>query len=924
MDDMRAYNNLMDGLRILVGIASCVSPSPKLSLVEPILTGVDIIFREKGIIEKKSGIKSEKKWKNAVTKAIEKTRSAVTSDTQKKVCSFLQPILTYEISNITTEAEISNIIMNESQKIKKQEGVEIGNKELNEVTSIFLNNLIIILLGNQDLYNIFLYRKQIELEELSKEILSQVSVLTELIEKINNNLPFIIGKQMPEVTTPFFTGREYEIHEIISKINNQLCHILISGMGGMGKTQILLHIYLYYYSKKLKEGIQALPFTHMGFFTYQPGKTIEQMLYDGMNMERELPDELEVTEKKRRMWSKIDKLCEKGLTIFIDNIPPEVKPDELKRLSQLDCSVVITSRRRHISGFSTIYVERMPVDDCVKIFRKINDDVLDDEDDLLRACIIDKLDRHTLTISLMAHISKNKGWSIKKLVSELNRVGFSINYLENGNVKNILQEYKKLYTLEDLSSCEKNILEGFSLLSEKSYTSKCCQEWLFEDSSKFTNSFGEDVLYNLCQKGWLESGGREYRLHVIFSEFIKSECKPKYFNHKHLVNAVAYSLKFDDKSSISAISEYIPTGISILEYFADIKDIYIAQLALQVAKYFCFIQEYREAIKWGKKAYLSRKYMDQKMLSECLYCIGKTYFGLGEYTRALDFCIQSLKLDKASVMQYENYELISIIYRKLGLYSKSLKTLKKSLMLHHRDNLELAKIYLNLEKIYFYYNDYSNAFLYLKKSKELFFKELKEENYFIAEIYYDYARLKYYLNEYTIALDYYSKALNIYKTLYGEKSFSVASTYNNIALVYAAMKNDEKARCLYKRCISIISIIYGAKHHFLCASYFGLGKIYIREGKIDKGLSVFRLVLDINSQELGENHPNNAIVYIAISEVYYNKKKYAKALQNLIRAYYIQFLALGKNNKETLEVKRRVKKVLKAIDGRKGKLHQGE
>jgi tetratricopeptide (TPR) repeat protein len=117
------------------------------------------------------------------------------------------------------------------------------------------------------------------------------------------------------------------------------------------------------------------------------------------------------------------------------------------------------------------------------------------------------------------------------------------------------------------------------------------------------------------------------------------------------------------------------------------------------------------------------------------------------------------------------------------------------------------------------------------------------------------ALLYYERGKYEEAEPMYKRALSIREQKLGEMHPDTAQSLNNLAALYRAQGKYEEAEPLYKRACSIYEQKLGEMHPWTATSLHNLAALYDNRGKYEEAEPLFKRVLLIREQTLGPSHP---------------------------------------------------------------------
>lgn len=551
----------------------------------------------------------------------------------------------------------------------------------------------------------------------------------------------------------YFTGREVELQELRQRVEEGRKSVLVSGMGGIGKTHICRKLFGEYLNKHA--GDDNGPFRHIGYIEYS--KDMGSSLQNCLKFKQQNSPE----QNQGAAWKELEYLASDGkLLLLVDNVDKTIEEDPgLQRLKGIPGAVVLTSRQTSFSDeFEPYRIGFLGMELCKEIYEKIrfkdSSKKVDLEDIKDLEYIIENLaGRHTITVELLAHLACTKIWTVKRLREELEQKGFRLSFRKNGELVNIQESYEVLYDLSALTEAEQNILEAFSVFTYVPLVADTCNEWLLADAGVSEDA---DILMGLYQKGWLQFDvdQESFALHPVFAQFIFDKCKPISEKHSELIEACQQKLLIRENGLVLECRKYIPFVENIIEKIimdADEKRIELVDSLVHLLMY------------------------------------------IGEY-------------EKIRKLQEKNLEIYEEKFGKKGL--EMFKDI------YGEDHRNTADAYNNIAGIYMYVEDYDESKVLLKKSIQILENandKDEEEDLTLSYSYNVLANVYREMGEYGEAERLLGKSLNIRKNILGEIHLDVAVIYNNLAGIYYRQGEYQKAKEYYKKSLQIRESIFGEK-----------------------------------------------------------------------------------------------------------------
>lgn len=217
----------------------------------------------------------------------------------------------------------------------------------------------------------------------------------------------------------YFTGRETELQELRQRIEEGRNSILVSGMAGIGKTQICRKLFEEYLVQHVANGNGS--FQHIGYVEYNGdmGNSLQKCL---KYKQQDSPEK-----NQEAAWRELEFLASDGkLLLFIDNVDKSVSEDiSLQRLNAIPCTIILISRQVSFGDvFEPYRIGFLDIKQCIEIYERIrfggSGKKISTEEISDLEYIIEKLtERHTFTVEFLAHRARNSNWSVKMLEEKL-------------------------------------------------------------------------------------------------------------------------------------------------------------------------------------------------------------------------------------------------------------------------------------------------------------------------------------------------------------------------------------------------------------------------------------------------------------------------------------------------------------------------
>ncbi len=150
---------------------------------------------------------------------------------------------------------------------------------------------------------------------------------------------------------------------------------------------------------------------------------------------------------------------------------------------------------------------------------------------------------------------------------------------------------------------------------------------------------------------------------------------------------------------------------------------------------------------------------------------------------------------------------------------------------------------------------------------------------------------------------YHQQALDIREKILNFDHPDVAVSLNGLANVYVEQGKYAKAEPLYQRALLIKEQHFGSNHHEIVSPMINLALLYTRQNKYEKAEPLYRRALSIWEQTGGSDHPNVARILCDLATVCLRQGKYAEAEQLCLRALSIHEQTYGPSDKITSQTR---------------------
>ena len=287
--------------------------------------------------------------------------------------------------------------------------------------------------------------------------------------------------------------------------------------------------------------------------------------------------------------------------------------------------------------------------------------------------------------------------------------------------------------------------------------------------------------------------------------------------------------------------------------------------------------------------------------SEILSNLGTSYYGLGDYSKAIEYHEKALEITKNTFGDNHpsiasSYNSLGVSYDILGDHHKAIEYYKKAFEIIKNKNTpeekfsSIINLCNNLGASFDGLGDYYKAIECYEKGLEVTKNVLGENHSSITSFYNNLGVSYKNLGDHNKAIEYCEKALEITKNTFGDNYLDVATSYNNLANSYLGLGDYYKAIECYEKGLEITKNTLGENHPDAAYSYNGLANSYNSLGDYNKAIEYSEKALEIRINTLGENHPEVANFYNNLASTYFSFGDCDKAFE-----YYKKALEIAKN-----------------------------
>lgn len=280
----------------------------------------------------------------------------------------------------------------------------------------------------------------------------------------------------------------------------------------------------------------------------------------------------------------------------------------------------------------------------------------------------------------------------------------------------------------------------------------------------------------------------------------------------------------------------------------------------------------------------------------------------GHYREAGRLLTTALALSEET--QAENAPLLAQSLNNLGLlahdqgkYTRSESLLQRALTLYEQlwgpDHLMVAQCLSNQAENYRVQVRQSEMEELVRRALAIRERELGASHPDVARSLNQLANLYHSQCKYSLAEPLYQRALEILRRTLGAEHIDVAQNLNNLASLYESLGKYALAKPLYQQALSFCENHLGEYHAHTATALLNLAEVYRVQGGYEQAEQLHRRALAIREQTLGADHHHVARSLNALAEISLACKRYHESEDLISRALVIWEKTLGQRHHYT-------------------------
>jgi len=618
----------------------------------------------------------------------------------------------------------------------------------------------------------------------------------------------------------------------------------VTGMGGIGKTELALQYALRYWREFYPGGVLWLQ-------AREADLGVQILNFARMRMQLNPPEDWDLAERVDYCWQNWpikddvdgveDKKRVNDVLVVLDDVTsyPSVEPYLPPNLPRF--KVIVTTRVQQLAqSFAQLNLEVLEEEAALALLASLMGEtrLLREETAAKRLC--EWLGGLPLGLELVGqYLAQHRDLSLAKMLQRLQKERLEQKALQKPTSATSAQQgVRDAFKLswQDLEPEARKVAYLLSLFGLAAVPWEAVEACLEEEDEEELEEIRDGVLVRLSllqrvAEGW-------YQLHSLLREFLREKLE---------VLEVADELKRKYCQVMVGVAKRVPQDptLAVIEGITPL----VFHLTETATTWVNWIED--EDLVWP------------------FLCLVFYYRGQGLYSLAEPWC-QTCLLEVRDRMGEEHPDVatslnnLAELYRNQGRYEEAeplyLQALEISKKLLGEEHPNVATSLNNLAELYASQGRYAEAKTLHLQALKIRKKLLGEEHPDVAASLNNLAGFYASQGRYEEAESLYLQALEIRKKLLGEEHPDVVAFLNNLAELYASQGRYEEAKTLHLQALEIRKKLLGEEHFSVAASLNNLAELYASQGRYEEAEPLYLQAIIIFVKRLGENHPSTQTV----------------------------------------------------------------
>ena len=424
------------------------------------------------------------------------------------------------------------------------------------------------------------------------------------------------------------------------------------------------------------------------------------------------------------------------------------------------------------------------------------------------------------------------------------------------------------------------------------------------------------VISELARYSLIRLQDNKMSIHRLLQEVIRQSVNQKEWLG-YCIKSVSelFHFDYDDKNTWNTCFELLPHALSVAKH-ADEMCVYLEKVVCLnnvAGRWFVHTATYEEAEPLYKRAIeIAVEVLGEKNLNSAAIMnnLAILYENQGRYNEAEPLSIRALNIfeevpgEKSYLETVACLHNLAMLYDKQGRYTEAEPLYKRALergeVVDKGEKHPITVTCLNsLAGLYNKQGRYTEAEPLLNRVLKIRKEVPGEKHPDTANSLSDLSLLYQNQGRYKEAEPLSKRALEIKEEVMGAKHPGTAVALLNLALLYDNQGRYEEAEPLCKRACEIYEEVVGGKHPDMAASLHILAGIYINQGRYEEAEPLCIRALEIRKEVLIEKHPDTAYSFNNLAGLYVKQGRYFEAEPLYKRALEITVEVSGEKHRDT-------------------------
>ncbi len=693
-------------------------------------------------------------------------------------------------------------------------------------------------------------------------------------------------------------GREKDLEKLHQLLNDEKQVVVVNGMGGIGKTTLAAA-----YAFKYYEEYQHIAWVTQNEKDFAIDLVQNEQLIQSLNIDSTGKDPGALFSE---IVSALNKIDAKPKLFIIDNAIPSIE----QRLNQLpgqpNWHLLVTSREK-IVELTKLDLSFLSLEEGIALFQKYCSRIKKEEN---IAAIVKMVDKHTLTIEILAKLTQLQRTDLDTLKQALEKdlkVNVKTKHSQQEPIERITSYLTTIFDYSQMDKVEEWLMKQMACLPPEYHTYDLLYELIDPVASEKADIFSE-TLEKLVQKGWILKNREK---EIIIKEEKEEETEIERYKMHRILKEVSiryFEIVGEDilplmtqitkKLSLDATKEnpidkfpWIPYGKYLLEAVPTLSLTEVGTLHNNLGlrlKGLGFFGDAKEFLEKALSIYRENLGLDHSFVTTSYSNLALVLQDLGDYEGAKALLEKAVASAEKNFCQEHpaiarRYSNLATVLKDLGDYEGA-KTLLEKVVASAEKNFgaehpSTVRSYSNLATVLKDLGDYEGAKTLLEKAVASDEKNFGVEHPSTVRSYSNLATVLQDLGDYEGAKTLLKKAVASAEKNFGQEHPTTARSYSNLATVLQGLGDYEGAKTLLEKAVVSAEKNFGQEHPTTAVRYSNLALVLKDLGDYEEAKALLEKAVASAEKNFGYEHPTTAVIYSNLATILKDLEDYERALK---------------------------------------------